>query len=589
LSSFIKYWRKKLNTFLTQGVPAGERQLLSRFQAVSAREALVMMTAALVLGIAAGILSVGLNWSVHALREFSQNLEAGWLAILFPAIGAGLAVFMIRSMMKDFSGHGVSDVITAMTIGSERLPRRMIFSRFFGSLFTVGSGGSTGLEGPIVCVGGAVGAVSGRWLAMNERRRKLLIGYGVAGAVAGIFNAPLTGLIFTLEIIVGEWSILTILPTIISAVSATEISRILMGNKIAFYQDIAGFSFVSLVACLGLGILTGLISIAFVRSLGFWENLFSGVNKKPWVRAATGGLLVGLLGWQMPEVLSEGYDVTQKFLLESSDYAVVFVVLFVVLKFLACGITLGSGGVGGVFAPSLVIGSGVGLAYGMILGKLPIEGVAEEAAFSLAGMAGMVTGVMHGPLTGIFLVMESTRGYSMILPLMLTASSAMVISSFFEVGSVYTRDMISKGNLIRRGTDRYLLHYMNIRDILDQDFNTVDPDLLLRDFIPIFQQARRNYFPVIEKENGSCVGVVFLDDVRPYLFDKTLHELVTMGSIMRMLPVIRLNEPISKALDQFENSDAWSLPVEEDHRFLGMLSKSTLFNHYRRELQIQSS
>ena len=232
-------------------MPAGERQLLSRFQAVSAREALVMMTAALVLGIAAGILSVGLNWSVHALREFSQNLGAGWLAILFPAIGAGLAVFMIRSMMKDSSGHGVSDVITAMTIGSERLPRRMIFSRFFGSLFTVGSGGSTGLEGPIVCVGGAVGAVSGRWLAMNERRRKLLIGYGVAGAVAGIFNAPLTGLIFTLEIIVGEWSILTILPTIISAVSATEISRILMGNKIAFYQDIAGFSFVSLIACVG--------------------------------------------------------------------------------------------------------------------------------------------------------------------------------------------------------------------------------------------------------------------------------------------------------------------------------------------------
>ena len=386
MSSFIKFWRNKLNAFLAHGLPAGERQLLSRFQAVSAREATVMMTAALVLGSSAGILSVGLNWSVHALREFSQDLEAGWMAIAFPALGAGLAVFMIRSMMKDFSGHGVSDVIMAMTVGSERLQRRMIFSRFFGSLFTVGSGGSTGLEGPIVCVGGAVGSAFGRWLAMNERRRKLLIGYGVAGAVAGIFNAPLTGLIFSLEIIVGEWSILTILPTIISAVSATEISRILMGNKIAFYHEIAGFSFVSLVACLGLGIITGLISIAFVRSLGFWENLFSGINKNPWIRATLGGLLVGIMGWQMPEILSEGYNVTQKFLLQTPDYTLAFMLLFVVLKFLACGITLGSGGVGGVFAPSLVIGSGVGLAYGMVLGKLPIDSLAEEAAFSLAGI-----------------------------------------------------------------------------------------------------------------------------------------------------------------------------------------------------------
>ena len=177
----------------------------------------------------------------------------------------------------------------------------------------------------------------------------------------------------------------------------------------------------------------------------------------------------------------------------------------------------------------------------------------------------------------------------MILPLMITASSAMVVSSFFEAGSVYTRDMITQGSLIRRGTDRYLLHYMNIRDILDKDFNTIDPDLLLKDFIPIFKKARRNYFPVLEKESGECSGVVFLDDVRPYLFDQTLHELVTMGSIMRVLPVIQLQEPISEALNKFESTDAWSLPVEDGHRFLGMLSKSTLFNHYRRELQIQST
>lgn len=463
----------------------------------------------------------------------------------------------------------------------------MIYSRFFGSLLTVGSGGSTGLEGPIVSIGGALGSALGRWLDMNERHKKLLVGYGAAGAVAGIFNAPLTGLIFSLEIIIGEWTYLTILPTIIAAVSATEVSRLIMGNKIAFTQEIAGFSIASLLACFALGALTGIISILFARSLLLWEKFFSKISLHLWIRAAIGGLSVGVLGYFMPEVLSEGYSATQVFLTDTIRPELGFVLLFVLLKFLACGITLGSGGVGGVFAPSLVIGSGVGLAFGMILHLLPLNGVAEDAAFALAGMAGMVAGVMHGPLTGIFLVMEATSGYSMILPLMLTASSAMVVSSFFEIGSVYTQELIKQGSLIKRGTDRYLLHHLNIVDILDKDFITIRENLLLRDFIDEFKKARRNYFPVLNEEK-ECVGVVFLDDIRPHLFETNLYDLVTMGSVMRNLPVISLNEPISAALDKFETSKVWSLPVVEGDRFLGMLSKSTLFDHYRRELQIQS-
>ena len=435
-----------------------DTDLLSRYQAISAREAVVMMTAALAIGLGCGVLAVGLNWSVHSLRLFISDLDLGWRAIFFPALGAGIAVFLVRSLMHDSAGHGVSDVIKAIAMGSEGLRRRMIFSRFFGSFLTVGSGGSTGLEGPIVSIGAALGSTLGRWLNMNERHKKLLIGYGAAGAVAGIFNAPLTGLIFSLEIIIGEWTYLTILPTIIAAVSATELSRWITGNKIAFFQEIAGFSLTSLLACFVLGALTGVISILFTRSLLLWEKFFTKVSLHHWIRAAIGGLFVGTLGFFMPEVLSEGYSATQVFLTDSIRPELAFVLLFVLLKFLACGMTLGSGGIGGVFAPSLVIGSGVGLAFGMIMHSLPLDGVAEDAAFALAGMAGMVAGVMHGPLTGIFLVMEVTRGYSMILPLMLTASSAMVVSSFFEIGSVYTQDLIKQGSLIKRGTDRYLLH-----------------------------------------------------------------------------------------------------------------------------------
>ena len=546
-----------------------------------------MMTVALVIGLGCGVLAVGLNWSVHSLRLFISDLDLGWGVIFFPALGAGIAVFLVRSLMHDSAGHGVSDVIKAIAMGSEGLRRRMIFSRFFGSFLTVGSGGSTGLEGPIVSIGAALGSTLGRWLNMNERHKKLLVGYGAAGAVAGIFNAPLTGLIFSLEIIIGEWTYLTILPTIIAAVSATELSRWITGNKIAFFQEIAGFSLTSLLACFVLGAVTGVISILFTRSLLLWEKFFTKVSLHHWIRAAIGGLFVGTLGYFMPEVLSEGYSATQVFLTDSIRPELAFVLLFVLLKFLACGMTLGSGGIGGVFAPSLVIGSGVGLAFGMIMHSLPLDGVAEDAAFALAGMAGMVAGVMHGPLTGIFLVMEVTRGYSMILPLMLTASSAMVVSSFFEIGSVYTQDLIKQGSLIKRGTDRYLLHHLNIGDILDKDFITIREDLLLRNFIEEFKKARRNYFPVLNNEN-KCVGVVFLDDIRPHLFDISLYDLVTMGSVMRNLPLISLNEPISAALDKFETSKAWSLPVVEGDQFLGMLSKSTLFDHYRRELQIQS-
>jgi len=587
LINYKKLWRKQLNKFLSRGLAGTDTELLSRFQAVSAREALVMMTAALAIGLVCGILAVGLNWSVHSLRLFITELDLGWRAIFFPALGAGIAIFLVRSLMHDSAGHGVSDVIKAMAMGSEVLRRRMIYSRFFGSLLTVGSGGSTGLEGPIVSIGGALGSALGRWLDMNERHKKLLVGYGAAGAVAGIFNAPLTGLIFSLEIIIGEWTYLTILPTIIAAVSATEVSRLIMGNKIAFTQEIAGFSITSLLACFALGALTGIISILFARSLLLWEKFFSKISLHLWIRATIGGLSVGVLGYFMPEVLSEGYSTTQVFLTDTIRPELGFVLLFVLLKFLACGITLGSGGVGGVFAPSLVIGSGVGLAFGMILHLLPLNGIAEDAAFALAGMAGMVAGVMHGPLTGIFLVMEATSGYSMILPLMLTASSAMVVSSFFEIGSVYTRELIKQGSLIKRGTDRYLLHHLNIVDILDKDFITIRENLLLRDFIDEFKKARRNYFPVLNEEK-ECVGVVFLDDIRPHLFETNLYDLVTMGSVMRNLPVISLNEPISAALDKFETSKVWSLPVVEGDRFLGMLSKSTLFDHYRRELQIQS-
>ena len=425
-------------------------------------------------------------------------------------------------------------------------------------------------------------------LLERESQSSTVLGKGVAGAVAGIFNAPLTGLIFTLEIILGEWSVLTVLPSIIAAVTATEFSRVLMGNKITFTHEFEFFDPTSLVACVLLGILTGLVSIAFSRSLSWSEKKFHKVGS-PWARAALGGAIIGGMAYLNPSVLGEGYNITQEFLAQMDQHTVDWVLLFILLKFIACCVTLGSGGVGGVFAPSLVLGSAVGMSFGLILGLTGWEGVAEPAAFALVGMAGMVTGVMHGPLTGVFLVMESTGGYSLILPLMLTASSAMVTSSFLEVGSVYTRNLIFKGDLVKRGSDQHLLRSLSrdFRDLLDHDFLTVRDSTLLGEFVEVFKNAHRNYFPVLEADSDRCIGIVFLDDIRSYLFDTHLYNIVSMGSIMRSLPTISTNESIEEALDKFELSGAWALPVMDGkERFLGMLSKSTLFDHYRRELQI---
>ena len=585
-TTFKQELHTKLQSLLPSS-PLGDGERLSHFRTHSARETVVMMLCALIIGAGSGVLAVSLNWGVHFLQEsilFLPDLGQ----ILMPALGAGLAVFMIRNLLRDPSGHGVPEVIHAVLHDARNLKKRMILSRFFGSLFTVGTGNSAGLEGPTVCIGAAWGAVVARWLNTNERRSKLLLGYGVAGAVAGIFNAPLTGLIFTLEIILGEWSVLTVLPSIIAAVTATEFSRVLMGNKITFTHEFEFFDPTSLVACVLLGILTGLVSIAFSRSLSWSEKKFNKVGS-PWARAALGGAIIGGMAYLNPSVLGEGYNITQEFLAQMDQHTVDWVLLFILLKFIACCVTLGSGGVGGVFAPSLVLGSAVGMSFGLILGLTGWEGVAEPAAFALVGMAGMVTGVMHGPLTGVFLVMESTGGYSLILPLMLTASSAMVTSSFLEVGSVYTRNLIFKGDLVKRGSDQHLLRSLSrdFRDLLDHDFLAVRDSTLLGEFVEVFKKAHRNYFPVLEADSDRCIGIVFLDDIRSYLFDTHLYNIVSMGSIMRSLPTISTNESIEEALDKFELSGAWALPVMDGkERFLGMLSKSTLFDHYRRELQI---
>ena len=556
----------------------------------SVREAAILMLLAVGVGLAGAVLAVGLNTTVHGAVRFVSAYHGQWWVILLPALGAGLSAFYLRTVLKDEAGHGVPELIRAAALRGGALRSSMIYSRLIASFLTVGLGGSAGLEGPIATSGGALGSWVGRVLRFNERRRTLLLGYGVAGAIAAVFNAPLTGTVFALEVILGEWSALSILPTIVAAVSATQFSRLAMGNQIAFPHEVFAFGTLDLIACVVLGMATGLLSVGFARGLSFAEKRFARLPGPHWGRAALGGLLVGALGFAMPEVLHDGYGVIQSFLGNVGTVTQLALLGFVLLKFAACCITLGSGGSGGVFAPSLVLGSATGYGFGALLNRLvPAAEPASPAAYALVGMAGMVAGLMHAPLTGMFLVLEVTGGYRLILPLMIAAVLAMLVSYYFDVGSVYTRELIARGALARRGSDLHLLRTMQLREMMDAETAVLYEDMLLGEFIEVFKRARRNIFPVVERESGAWLGLVQLDEIRPYLFDQTLYPIMTMGEIMDThVPTIDSTESALSAIQKFEATGAWSLPVVEGGKFLGMLSKSTLFDRYRRELVVHT-
>ena len=566
---------------------SGERWL----HRISAREAALMISLAMGVGLASGVSAVGLSMSVHAAIGWVTRFVGEYWFVLLPAAGAALSAVYLKNILKDTAGHGVPEIIRSVSVGGGALRLDLIYSRLISSFLTVSSGGSAGLEGPIATSGGAIGSALGRAIRINERRRGLLVGYGVAGAVAAIFNAPLTGTVFALEVILREWSALTILPTMIAAVSATQFSRLVLGNQIAFPHQFFGFGTTDIFACLALGLGLGGLSVLFQRGLRLTERCFEWLRWPAWCKAALGGLLVGIAGYFMPAVLHDGYLAIQSFLVDASGFTLLTVTAFIVLKYAACCVTLGSGGSGGVFAPCLVLGSAMGHGFGLLL-RLLLPGVALAlpAAYSLVGMAGMVAGVMHAPLTGIFLVLEITNGYDLILPLMIVSALSMLLAYYFEEGSVYTRELVDRGALARRGSDLQLLHALEPRELMDAEDIVLHEGMLLGEFVEIFKTAKRNVFPVVDRETGRWLGAVYLDEIRPYLFDRTLYPIMTMGEVLHdNLPTVDVSESALAVIQKFEGCGAWSLPLIEDGKFVGMLSKSTLFDRYRRELIVHTT
>ena len=551
---------------------------------------LLMILIAVIVGISSGVAAVALNRSLMFILHWLQPYRQIWWAFCLPAIGAALSALFLDKIVREGAGHGVPEVIYSVSRYGGLMRLRSSYSRLISSCLTIASGGSAGPEAPVVMSGAAIGSNIAQFFSLNDRQRVVLVGCGAAGAIASIFNAPIAGMVFSMEVILGEWSAASLIPIAIAAVAGTEISNFLQGNQIAFTHRQFNIDLLDTVACVGLAVVTALASIALTRAIRYMHHRSGQVKAPLWLRAAIGGCLVGAIGLFMPVVLGEGYYAIRAMIDGSFQTGLAIVAIAMVAKILATGLTLGSGGSGGIFAPSLVIGSFAGLTFhrGLLLLWPSVEWV-NEGCYALLGMAGMVSGMLQAPLTGIFLIVEITGGYEVMLPLIIVSAVSTTLCHYIEPASFYLRELVEKGQLLRPGTDARVLSDLSIRELLEEDCITVKQNMLLAEFIEIIRQSRRNYFPVEHEQSGHFMGLIHMDDVRPYLFDPGMYHAVVLEQIMQAdVEIVELDDDLEDVLRLMDENGLFSMPVVSNNRFVGMISKATILDQYRKELMVQT-
>lgn len=554
----------------------------------------LMAGLAALVGVAASAVAVALRSGVHMLFEALHVVRESPWGILLPAVGALLGVIIIRVLFREPGGHGVPAVLESVSRhGGSMRPRSMV-SRLLGSLVNVASGGSAGLEGPIAFSAAAVGSTVAAGAKVAERQRILLLACGVAGGIGAIFNAPLTGVIFATEVVLAEWSLATVIPVVVAATVATSIGRGVLGAEGAFSSGEFTWDAGDLALSVPLGLLAGVVSVGLVGAIFKTEKLAAKLKEgsflgKPGVVAAFAGLGVGAIGWLFPQAIGEGYELVNE-CLNDDHHSELFMATAMILlaKFVATVLTLGSNAPGGIFAPSLVLGAALGFSYGGAIDLIGID--VEPGFFALLAMAGLVAGTMQAPFTGIFLALETTSSWSETLPLMLVAVLSALVSRSLLRHSFYTWELAESGRLLRPGTDRRILADLQAVEMLDLESIKIEIGKTLDDLARLLPKTRRNHFAVVD-DDGVFHGMLDLSSLRAVIFDPVLRQMTQVDTAMdSTVPRIRHDDSLLQAMEVFEEAGAWVLPVvDEDGRFVGTLSKSTLFDRYRRELIVQTS
>lgn len=547
-----------------------------------------LILVAIVVGLAAGFAAVLLNTGLHWASEFLSPHRSSYYSVLLPIIGILLSVFLTRKIFRENHSHGVPEVIHAISKRGGRLSFRLFFSRLIGCLLTLSGGGSAGPEAPIVVSGASLGSQIAHRFKLKDRQRTVMVGCGTSASIASIFNAPATGIMFTMEIILGEWTQLNLVPIAIASVVGCQISRLFRGNQIPFEHRNIEVSYLDLATCVFLALAAAIGAVIFIRILRRVGTLMESKLNSIWLRAIVGGILVGIAGLFFPDVSGEGYRSIRDILENVYRPGMLVLGSVILVKIAATSITLGAGGVGGVFAPCLVIGAMVGLLFHNAAVLLfPTAVFAEQGYYALIGMAGMVSGVLKAPLTGIFLIMEITGGYDVLASVVLVSVLSSTLSSFFEPLSLYHRDLFDKGLLLRARTDARVLSEIRIVELLELDCMIVQSNMKLGEFVRMVAKSSRNHFPV-ENSNNEYLGMVKLESIRPFLFDRKLYDTVLVEEFMETdVPIINQDESLTDVMEIMDRSGAFSLPVVENGRFIGLISKGTLLDRYRREMAAQ--
>lgn len=577
------------------------RFLLWRVKNVKEKNFVIVLS--LIVGLVCGLVGVILKNSIHHVHHFiteSMSLDSGnALFIFLPIIGIVLTTIWVKVFVRDDIGHGVSKILYAICKKNGIIKRHNNYSSVIGSTLTIGFGGSVGAEAPVVLTGASIGSSLARLFHMNHRIIILMLGCGAAGAIGGIFKAPIAGLAFTLEVLMLDLTMGSLIPLLISSVTAASLSYLLMGKGVMFQYNIHhAFELSNIPFYILLGVLAGLLSVYFTRTSMYVESKISALDN-PFKRIILGGLILGILIFLFPPLYGEGYttlqslldgDTTQMFnntILYPlhNNYWLILLYLAGVFffKVFATAATNGSGGVGGIFAPTMFMG-GVG---GFFLARL-INGTGiinlPESNFSLVGMAGMMAGVMHAPLMAMFLIAEITGGYGLFIPLMITCLMAYITVRGFEPHSIYAKRLAQRGELLTHNKDKAVLTLMKLDKVIETDLKTVSPDSTLGELVKVISMSKRNIYPVVGGD-GEFLGMVILDDIRNIMFNSDMYNVTFVRDLMILPPeLVEVNDPMDQVMRKFEETGAWNLPVTDDGKYLGFVSKSKIFSTYRRVL-----
>ncbi|MBN1222150.1 MAG: chloride channel protein [Candidatus Aminicenantes bacterium] len=543
-----------------------------------------------IVGILGGFAALGLNFSLDKLQILLAPYKKDFLIVLLPVAGILLTALFLRYVIKDAEGHGVPEVIYSVSMRGGFIKLRSSISRLIGSLLTLSAGGSAGPEAPVAISGAAIGSNIATWFQTNDRIRIAATGSGAAAAIASIFNAPITGFIFSMEVILGEWSAVNMLPVALASVTGTVISRLFNGNQIPFVHQKIEVGLNDIAASLFFALVAACIAILFIKTMRLSQKRLQKILRPVYLRALCGGLAVGVIINFFPQVKGQGYGVIRSLLGGSVSIGLAMLFVLIIFKVLATSLTLNSGGAGGVFAPSLVIGCFTGyFFYQLLIFIFPKASFSGLEMFALCGMAAMLSGTLHSPLTGVFLIVEITGGYDVILPLLIASFLTLTIVKLVEKNSVYFHELVEEGLLRRPRTDARILTDIGTKELLEKELIPVKPESVLKELIPIIIRSRRNIFPVIETRTGTYLGILDWNDIKSYIFDKDLSQSIIVEEVMHHdLPTVSISDTMIEILNKMEASQAWSLPVVENNKFVGLVSKSTILDHYRKELKAQT-